>query len=141
MRIPAIKSMMTAFPYAIDAGAQLEEAREHMREHAIRHLPVTRAGDLVGVVSERDLSRAEGETKGRRRGEVRVWDVCARQVYVVDLEEPLDNVLLHMARERIGSTVVAKDGKVAGIFTTTDACRAFAEFLRREQPLDGDDAA
>jgi signal-transduction protein with cAMP-binding, CBS, and nucleotidyltransferase domain len=141
MRIPAIKSMMTAFPYAVDAGAPLEEARELMREHGIRHLPVTRAGELVGVVSDRDLSRAEGETKGRRRGEVRVWDVCARQVYVVDLEEPLDNVLLHMARQRIGSTVVAKDGKVAGIFTTTDACRAFAEFLRREQPPDGDAAA
>lgn len=141
MRMPSIKSVMTPFPYAVDSEAPLEAAREQMASHDIRHLPVKRAGELVGVISDRDLTRAERETKGRRRGEVRVGEVCCHEVYVVDLEEPLDNVLLHMARERLGSTLVVKEERLAGIFTTVDACRAFAEYLRREQPAGGDDAA
>jgi CBS domain-containing protein len=34
-----------------------------------------------------------------------------------------------MADNRIGSAIVTKDGKLVGIFTVTDACRALAEVL------------
>ena len=37
-----------------------------------------------------------------------------------------DRVLLHMADEHIGCALVVKDGRLAGIFTTTDACRVFS---------------
>jgi CBS domain-containing protein len=43
-----------------------------------------------------------------------------------------------MAENRIGSAIVTKDGKLVGIFTVTDACRALAEVLEghREESND-----
>jgi CBS domain-containing protein len=68
-----------------------------------------------------------------------VRDICVRETYIVELAEPLDRVLLHMARHHIGSALVVKDRRLAGIFTITDACRAFGELLRTLFPSGGDD--
>lgn len=141
MRIPHIKSVMTPFPFSVEAGSCLEDARRQMEEHDIHHLPVTRGARPVGLISASELRRAEREAGAAGAAAVEVGQVCSREIYVVELEEPLDNVLLHMARERIGSTLVVREGRLAGIFTTVDACRLFAEHLRRDQSVGGDDAA
>jgi acetoin utilization protein AcuB len=54
----------------------------------------------------------------------------------------LDEVLAHMAEHQLGSAIVTRHGKLAGIFTVTDACRHFAEYLRDQvRRAGGDDAA
>lgn len=139
MRIPPIKAVMTPFPYTIDAGESMQRAEETLAEHAIRHLPVINGETLVGVVSEREVETA------RRAGftgrELNVRDLATHGACVVDLDEPLDNVLLRMADQRIDCALVTRQGKLAGIFTTTDACVAYAELLRSGRPEPGDDAA
>ena len=49
--------------------------------------------------------------------------------YTVAPETPLDEVVLKMAEHKYGCAVIAQNEKVVGIFTTVDACRAFAEML------------
>jgi hypothetical protein len=44
---------------------------------------------------------------------------------------PLDIVLEQMASRHAGSVLVTRGGQLAGIFTATDACRAFCAHLRR----------
>jgi CBS domain-containing protein len=62
--------------------------------------------------------------------------------YAVDLEAPLDEVLAHMAANHLGAAIVTRKGKLAGVFTGTDACHHFAEFLREQfRRSGGDDAA
>ncbi len=46
-----------------------------------------------------------------------------------------------MAENRLDAALVVKKGRLAGIFTLTDACRCFAEHLRRRFPPDSDDEA
>ena len=47
-----------------------------------------------------------------------------------------------MAQNHIGCALVVKNGRLAGIFTTTDACRHYSELLRTiHAPGDGNDAA
>jgi CBS domain-containing protein len=48
---------MTESPQSIEVGETLEEARDRMDRAHIRHLPVTEAGKLVGMLSMRDLIR------------------------------------------------------------------------------------
>lgn len=140
--IPSVMAVMTPFPWFIEIEDRLQRAVEVMAAHDIRHLPVTRDGQLVGVVSERDIQLVESGAESGARDALRVRDACVLDAYVVDVGEPLDGVLLEMARRHIGSTLVVKHGKLAGILTVTDACRAFGEFLRAcFPPDDGDEAA
>lgn len=138
-RIPQIKSVMTPFPYSIDIDMSLDDAVKMMHAQHIRHLPVSRTGQLVGIVSERHIRLAV--ESGHEKNTMRVRDVCVFDSYTVELSERLDNVLLRMAEEHIGSALIVKQGKLVGIFTITDACRCFAEYLQAQFPDGGGNEA
>jgi CBS domain-containing protein len=129
--IPSVSSVMTPFPHVIDIDDSLRHARELMSRHEVRHLPVKKGAALVGVLSDRDLKRALDPDLGLApKDELFVRDVFVPDAYIVDSSEPIDTVLDHMAAEHIGSALVTKHGHLAGIFTATDACRAFSRHLR-----------
>ena len=134
-KMPTIKSEMTAFPYSVDLKASIDEAQAFMREHRIRHLPVTEHGILIGVVTDRDIKLLLGpDFDYPQPTELSVGDAMVEEAYVVDLNSPLVDVLEHMAENRIGSALVTRKGKLAGVFTSTDACRSFADYLKRADP-------
>jgi len=138
-RIPTIKSVMTAFPYWIDINETLLAAEKMMLEHEINHLPVKQDGKLTGVISAHDIKQAK-ETKGECKQIVK--DVCILNVYKVDMDEPLDNVVSHMANYHIGSALVMKEDRLAGVFTVNDACHCFVDYLRYQfRSGGGDDIA
>jgi acetoin utilization protein AcuB len=132
---------MTPFPYSVDATAPIEEAIAFMREHKIRHLPVTTRGALTSLVTDRDVKLVLGPDFAYPR-DLKVRDAMVKDCYIVDLATPLGAVLRHMTEHRIGSAVITRRGKLAGVFTANDACRAFADYLDDVQAIDdGDDAA
>jgi CBS domain-containing protein len=55
----AVEQWMTHGPATITPGAGVREARDLMLERGFRHLPVVEDGNLVGIVSLRDLFRGE----------------------------------------------------------------------------------
>jgi acetoin utilization protein AcuB len=142
-RMPVIKSVMTPFPHSVDVDAPIAEAQAFMREHRIRHLPVTEKHNLVGILTDRDIKLYLGpELAYPKAGETRVRDVYLDHPYIVDLNERLDVVLQNMADRHIGSVLVTRNGRLAGVFTVTDVCRSFAQHLRDPfRPVDGDTAA
>ena len=142
-RMPSVKVAMTPFPWSIDIDAPLSAAREMMAEHEIHHLPVTEHGGLVGVISGREvaLGTAIAQARDARRDPL-VREACVLHAYAVEDTEPLDGVLAIMARERLGSALVTRRGKLVGVFTVTDACQLLADWLRTCFPEDdGDDVA
>jgi acetoin utilization protein AcuB len=134
-RSPQILAYMTPFPYSIDIEAPLAEAHAFLRERHIRHLPVTREGVLAGVLTDRDIKLALGPDLGSPpERELHVGDVYQSECYVVDAGEHLEDVAASMAERHVGSALVTRGGKLVGIFTTTDACRALARVLRERHP-------
>ncbi len=128
--IPPIKAVMTPFPYSIESGEPISMASDMMQQHAIRHLPVMEAGKLVGMLSDRDVRLVQDPKQKAPPDDRTVGDICTRDIYVVQLTDPLDRVLTEMAKRNIGSAVVVKQGRLAGIFTVTDACRLYGELLQ-----------
>jgi acetoin utilization protein AcuB len=127
--------VMTPFPYIVDAGESVEIARQIMQTKEIRHLPVVSEGQLVGMITDRDIKLAEVIARGRvKLPELKVEDVCVFDVYVVEHRERLDTVVLRMAERRLGSALVLKDGRLVGIFTVNDACRRLGELLQISFP-------
>ena len=138
-KIPNIKTVMTAFPYWIDQDATLIEAENMMEEHNIGHLPVKHNGELKGIISHHDIKQLRDAAKINVD---RVKDVCIYELYKVDLDEPLDNVVAHMANYHIGSAIIMKGDRLAGVFTVNDACHYLVDFLRYQfRSKSGDDSA
>ena len=140
--MPQLRAVMTPFPYSIGIEEPLAAARALMKEHGIRHLPVKdETGELVGVITDRDIKLVLGAYVDQpANDDVRVRHACVLDAYTVESHTPLDEVLETLAKRRIGSALVTKDGRLAGIFTVVDACRLFADLLRSRFPA-GDDAA
>lgn len=130
-KMPQIKQVMTPFPHSIEIAAPLTEARAMMQDLDIRHLPVTDEHVLVGIVSERDVAVAFSLENAEGFPETMpVGAICSKHVYSVDLHTDLATVAREMAERHIGSAIVLKDGKLAGIFTTTDCCRFLGDLLQ-----------
>jgi acetoin utilization protein AcuB len=133
---------MTPFPWFVEASAPLVRAQELLSDHGIRHLPVTRGGELVGIVAARDIELAVSISADGAGWEVlTVKDISTLEPYVVDMAEPLDRVLDTMAERRLSAALVTRQGRLAGILTATDGCRGFSEFLRAMFPEGPDDEA
>ena len=136
-RNPQVIAFMTPFPYSIDVNAPLKDAHKLMREHHFRHLPVTRADALVGVLTDRDIKLVLGpEFDYPNEEQLTVRDAYVERPCVVNASTPVATVARTMAENHIGSALVTKNDKLVGIFTVTDACRALAEVLTGpgEQP-------
>src|SRR5262245_58277645 len=52
---PSMAEVMTPQPQTIGLDQTLDVAHRMMRENGIRHLPVLEHGELVGVLTQRDL--------------------------------------------------------------------------------------
>jgi acetoin utilization protein AcuB len=141
-RIPGVASVMTPFPFAVDVAAPVTAAVELMEEHDIRHVPVEEDGEIVGVVTHRDVALLTNPAlPASDRARIHVGQICHRDPYVVDLHAPLDRVAHEMAARHIGSAIVVREGKLAGIFTVTDACRLLGDIFAARFRGGGDEAA
>lgn len=136
-KLPTLKTAMTPFPYSVDLDASFDEASGLMGHHDVRHLPVTHNNEVVGVITDKDLTSASGSDGS---ASLNVRDLYIADPYIVSVDEPLENVLLTMSRRHIGSAIVTKAGKLVGMFTAVDACRSFGEYLREHDPHQGDDS-
>jgi acetoin utilization protein AcuB len=139
--MPPVSAAMTPFPYHVQVDAPIAEVERLMAEHRIRHVPVQDGGRVVGIITERDLSRLVNPAlPPRDHARIHARDVLVAEPYVVDIHAPLDRVVEEMASRQIGSAIVLRSGRLAGILSATDVCRVLAEILRQRFP-DEDDAA
>lgn len=120
-----VQDVMTPQPLTIGRGEPLSTAREMMRTHRCRNLPVLEHGELVGVMTERDLYLLE-RLGGANVDSAEANDAMITDAYAVPPDAPLSEVARQMATERYGCAVVIERGRVIGIFTTTDALRVLA---------------
>lgn len=125
---PIIQKFMTYLPHSIESDKPVHEAQSLMSKHGIRHLPVLEKGEIIGVISDRDVKMAMGLI-GSSPNLVLVNDICHDDPYMVSPESKLHDVASEMASKRYGSALVVQNGKLVGIFTTVDACKAICQIL------------
>jgi CBS domain-containing protein len=104
------------------------EALTLCRERRIRHIPILDEGQLVGIVSDRDLRDASPALGDAERAsalqEIRVGDVMTREVSTADPQDSIGNVTQEMYELKIGSLPVVAEEELLGIVTSSDVMRA-----------------
>ena len=125
---PTVQDFMTQQPQSIESKETVQKARDLMSQRGVRHLPVTRDGALVGILSEREVNLTSG-VESIDPSQLLVIDVCSEDPYQVTPDTPLWQVAQVMGDKCYGSALVVEDGRLAGIFTTVDACRALHQVL------------
>lgn len=119
---------------AVGPGDSLLEAARLMVDHQVRHLPVVEDGEVIGMLSDRDIRTVAGdpvrfadsrEDAGTRMASVR--DAMATTVVTVRGDRPLAEVANELVDERFGALpVVDGDGRLLGVISYVDVLRAFA---------------
>lgn len=128
LRIP-VEDYTTPSPVTATLETSIADILSLMEENGIRHVPIVDKECPVGIVSDRDtrlVQRLAGADLLTAR------DIMVREPFVVAPQDALEDVALAMGRQRIGSAIVTEGGRIAGIFTLTDALNALIEIVRGE---------
>jgi acetoin utilization protein AcuB len=128
--IPSVAKYMTTQPQTIGADISIAKAEKMMSEQRIRHLPVLRAGRLVGILSDRDVKMVM-TFKDVDPEKVLVEDAYTPDPYITSPEARLDEVAEKMAAHKYSCVLVEDNRKLVGILTWVDALQAMSEILKQ----------
>jgi acetoin utilization protein AcuB len=92
---------------------------------AIRHLPVTHAGKLLGLVTEQDLALAWARDRGT--ASARVDSVMHPSPQTCGADDSIIEVTARMASDKLSCLPVVDKGRLVGIVTTTDILGAHVQ--------------
>src|SRR6266550_1748148 len=104
----SVRDAMTEDPRSIGASASVVEAARLMREERIGSLPITDDEQLVGMITDRDITtRVVGE-------------VYSRDLISVEPDRDLEEALQLMARHQVRRLPVVENGRLVGIVAQAD---------------------
>ena len=119
----------------ISVSERLSTVQDIMTLGGVRHIPVVSGGDLVGVVTERDLLRTSLSNLNEYGADERraflhaieIERVMSAPPVTIDEREPVQEAARVMAERKIGCLpVLDRDGRFVGLVTETDVLRHFA---------------
>ena len=115
----SVRDAMTEDPRSIGASASVVEAARLMREEHIGSLPITDDEQLVGMITDRDITtRVVAEAADPTSTSVE--DVYSRDLVSVEPNEDLDEALQLMARHQVRRLPVVENGRLVGIVAQAD---------------------
>ncbi len=133
-----VHERMSKNPITITKDTPINHALKLIRDEKVRRLPVlNKKGELVGIVSERDLLYASPSPATSLSiheihylvSKITVSEIMIRDVITVSEYTPLEEAARIMADNKIGGLPVVRDGKLVGIITESDLFKIFIEIL------------
>ena len=126
-----ITNAMIRNPVTIRSDDALAKAKSLMKSYGFRRLPVVDDGQLVGILTERDLREHAGHL-----GNTRANAVMRTALVTIAPEDTVEEAARLMLKHKIGGLpVVAADGTLVGIVTTSDLLAAFLRVLQATEQI------
>ena len=129
---------MTQKPVTVTPEVSVTDALRLMTDRKIRRLPVVdAAGNLVGIVSDRDLLQASPSPATS----LAIWEIhdllakltvdktMTREVITVTEDTPLEEAARVMVDHKIGGLPVMRGSELVGIITESDLFKTLLELL------------
>ena len=124
-----VRDLMTSTVEAVHPRTTLGELLDRLSVRDIRHMPVVDdAGELVGLVTQRDLLRRSLAARGDLPMSVRddvtnhrtVDELMTAGVYTVEPDAPLGEAAETMLENKLGCLPVTEGTQLVGILTESD---------------------
>jgi CBS domain-containing protein len=114
-----VHELMTSQVLSIREEDSVAQAVEMMLWAGVRHLPVVRGTQVVGVLTEGGIL-AQKTQPLVTQGVTRVGDVMRQPAEVAAPDDDVGDAAARMAKNRIGCLPVARNGSLVGILTRSD---------------------
>lgn len=113
-----VRDHMTSKVISIGAERPIAEALRLLVRHRIRQLPVLRKGQLVGIITHRDL-------RAKRATAKTVAGLMTAKPFVIGADAAVDEAAQRLRTYKIGALPVVEDKRLIGIITVADVLDAF----------------
>lgn len=115
----SIREAMTENPRSIGTSASIVEAARMMRDEHVGSLPVVDEGQLVGMITDRDIT-TRVVAAGSDANSAVVKDYYSPDPVVIDCNAMLDDALQLMAVNHLRRLPVVEDTRLVGIIAQAD---------------------
>lgn len=124
--------IMNTYLMTIPPDTSLQKAKEIIEEKRINHLLVVdKNGDLIGIVSDRDVKQASASPATALSvhelnyllTQLTVEPIMAKKIMTISPGTTIERAALIMQKNRINALPVIEDEKLVGIITSTDVMR------------------
>jgi len=115
----SVRDAMTEDPRSIGTSASVVEAARLMREAHIGSLPITDGEQLVGMITDRDIT-TRVVAEGAHLETTSVGDVCSRDPISVEAGKDHEEAVELMARHQVRRLPVVENGRLIGIVAQAD---------------------
>ena len=130
----SVRDAMTENPRSIGASTSVVEAARLMREQDIGSLPITDDEELVGMITDRDITtRVVAEAADPKM--TSVGDVVSRDLISVEPDEDLEEAVQLMASHQVRRLPVVENGRLVGIVAQADVALNLRENEQRTGEL------
>ncbi len=139
-----VKYWMSKPPITVDVKAYLKEADELLKKNKIRQMPVVEDGKLVGLLTDKDIKRAEPSEVTRFEhitelygmiSNIQIRDIMSKDLVTIPLDYPIDKAARVLLDNRLsGAPVVDNEGQLVGVITQTDIFRVLVSFTGVDKP-------
>ena len=117
--------------YSVESTRTVLEAARYMMEHAIGAVPILRNGDLLGILSERDIMNRVVAV-GRTPGTTAVSEVMTSNPRSVSVDESIEECLFIMHEFGFRHLPVMDGKEVKGLVSLRDVLMHQAAEIERQ---------
>jgi len=117
-----VSDIMTRSVVTIEIGKSVREAVDIMNKKEIGCLVVTKEGDPVGIVTERDVLK-KIVVEGRDPEKTRIEEIMSRPLITGSPNMTLEEAAKLLVLRRIKKLPILEKGKLVGIITLFDIVR------------------
>lgn len=114
-----VRQVMSSPAFVLPPEMPLTHAAFQLAQWGIRGAPVMKDDRIVGVISQRDITKARRDD----RMKLPVSSCMAGELVAVDLDAPIDVAIARMTQHDIGRLPVLEGERLVGVVTRTDALR------------------
>lgn len=129
-----VRDAMTRRVTTVTPSTTVTTALRLLYIQQIRHLPVVKDGQLIGIVSDRDLTPVARSAPSHAVHDRAVDTVMTPAVRWVRPDDELLGATRQMLAWRISALPVLEREQLTGILTTTDCLTALLDAVAQVQP-------